>query len=362
MPIDVTEMLKSFIQDILSHPKSAQQFAEDPYGKLTESGLTDADLSGVDVRQVVGDVCGSGTIPASTSSALQSYASGSSGPPSYSGHQSVEQVVQQLSYVTNVAYSDDHSVTTITDNSTDIDESVHVGGNVDGDIDVDNVNATGDGSVAAGQNSTVNAATGDGSQAIGGDNFGQANSGAGAVQIGNAPGGLGGYGDPILTREVPGFGGGIGPINTGTNTGVLAGGNVDDTVVGDHNTVANVDGPLSNSTLNFGDGDVANVGGSTVANSAIGAGGDTSNISGNAVGPGGAISGDGPALGNYSDSHDVSTETSTIDADNSVVGSEQGPGDQHLDGEVHQDLDLGRPPVLEPLRAADGPDDGGDPL
>jgi hypothetical protein len=351
MAIEVTEVIKELVQDILGNKHTAAQFAHDPYGTLTAKGITDSDLSGVDVRQIVGDVCSSGAVPPATSGALQSYTTGESGPSS-SGHQSVERVVQQLSYVTNVAYHDDHSVVTeITDNSTNIDDSVHVGGDINGDINVDNANATGAGAVAGSGDSHVTAATGDHSQAIGGNNLGQANTGDGAVQIGNEPGGEHGG---VLTRGltgVDGLGGGIGPINTGYNSGVMAGGNVDHTIVGDHNTQANVQAPVSDSVFNFGHGDVSNVAHSNLTDSAVSGHGNVSNASGNAVGQGGAVSSGGDAGGYSSDSHNVhtTTETSTVDAHDSIVGVDQGHGDLHQEGHIHNDLHLPPHPVLEPL-------------
>jgi hypothetical protein len=353
MAIEVTEVIKDLVQEILGNKHAATQFMKDPQGVLTAKGVTDADLSKVDVRQVVGDVCASGSVSPDTSSALQGYTSGESGPSS-SGHQSVDHVVQQLSYVTNVAYHDDHSVTDvtdITDNSTNIDNSLHVAGDNYGDINVDNANATGAGAVAGSGDSHVTAATGDHSQATGGNNSGQINTGDGAVQIGNEPGDHEGG---VLTRGltgVDGLGGGIGPINTGVNTGVMAGGGVDHTIVGDHNTQANVQAPVSDSVFNFGHGDVSNVAQSNLVNSGLSTHGNVSNASGNNVGPGGAVSSGGDASGYSSDSHNVhtTTDTSTVDAHDSNVAVNQGHGDLNQEGHIHNDLHLPPHPVLEPL-------------
>ncbi|MBO0847758.1 MAG: hypothetical protein J2P22_20345 [Nocardioides sp.] len=347
MPIEATQLIKEIVQEILGDKHAAAQFMKDPQGVLTAKGVSDADLSNVNVRQVVGDACTSGSVPPAMSSALQSYASGESGPSS-SGHQSVERVVQQLSYVTNVAYHDDHSVT---DNSTNIDDSVNIDGDVHGNINVDNANATGDGAVAGSGDGHVAGATGDHSQAIGGDNSGQANTGDGAVQIGNEPGEHGGTGVIRGLTGVDGLGGGIGPINTGTNTGVMAGGGVDHTIVGDHDTQANVQGSVSDSVFNFGGGDVSNIGHSQLTDSAVGAGGHVSNASGNTLGQGSAVSSGGDAGGYSSDSHNVhtTTETSTVDAHDSIVGVDQGHGDLNQEGHIHNDLHLPPHPVLEPL-------------
>ncbi|HET6213559.1 MAG TPA: hypothetical protein VFE14_11915, partial [Micromonosporaceae bacterium] len=183
MTVNAVDLLRQLLEDIFSHRDSAAQFASDPYGTLAAKGITDADLSGVDVRQVVGDLCDSGAVSPEMRGALQGYTSG--GGPSSSGHQSVDHVVQQLSYVTNVAYQDDHSITTLfEDNSTNIDNSTHVNvdGDFDGDINVDNANATGAGSVAGSGHSTVTGATGDHALAVGGSTYGNLNTGEGAVQ------------------------------------------------------------------------------------------------------------------------------------------------------------------------------------
>ena len=322
MTINVTDLLKQFIQDLLGNRDSALQFARDPHGTLAAQGITEGDLSTCDVRQVVSDVCQSGHVSSETRGALQSYTSGSSGPSYHPGHQSVDQVVQHLNYVTYAAYSDDDTIITqITDNSIDNSTDIDVDGDFHGDIDVDNANATGDGAVANTGDGDINAATGDGAQVIDGDNFGQANTGDGAVQVGGV--GLGG-----LRTADGGFGSGIGPINTGVNTGVIADGPVTDTVVGDHNTTANVDGGVDG-VLNFGDGDVTNVSHSTLDDSTV-AGHDSFSDSHDS----------------FSDSHD---NTSTVHANDSVVGVGQ---DDSYVNQQHIDNDNDAPlRVLEPARA-----------
>lgn len=274
--VDVVQLITKLIQDLMGDREVAAQFAADPMGVVAAQGITDHDLSGVDVYQLAGEVCSSGDVPEAARSAWQGYSSspsssyapsGSSGGytpapsgPAPAGHP-VEHVVQQLQTVTYVTYQDDHSITqTIIDNSVDnsIDNSVDVdvSGDVHGDIDldVDNANAVGDGSVAtAGENNDVNAATGDQAQVIDGDNYGQANTGDGAVQIG---------------------GSNDGPINTGSNTGIIADGNVENAVVGDDNEVTQVDVVGDDTVLGFGEGDVTtqenNINNSTLENSNVG--------------------------------------------------------------------------------------------
>ena len=76
MAIDAYAALKDFIMKLLGQHDTAAQYAQDPEGTLAAQGITDHDLSGVDIRQVVGE-CTSG-LPLSDSarSALQNYSSG----------------------------------------------------------------------------------------------------------------------------------------------------------------------------------------------------------------------------------------------------------------------------------------------
>ncbi len=297
MAVDVSALIKQLIENILGNHDTALQYAEDPQGTLAAQGITEHDLSGVDVPSLTGEVCGSMDLPDSTRTALQSYSSGggsSSGgysPPSssYAPSSSVDQVMQHLNYVTYVAYEDDHSITEIlTDNSIDNSTNTNVDlsdSNVNGDISVDvdakNANALGDGSVAGNTDEgNVVGATGERSQAVGDDNFGNMASGDGNVQA-----------DGDLTNT--------GVLNTGVNTGIQSGDDTTNAVVGDHNTSAQVDGE-NDGTINFGDGDVTNI--------------------------------------SDSNSHD---ETNTVNADDSIVQTEQGPGDADQEVNTNIDVDLG---------------------
>lgn len=352
MAVDVMAALKDLLNDIFGSPKIAQQFAEDPYGTLAAQGISDAD--GLDVQQVVGQCAADSPLGEGAKQALQSYSSGSPAPASYPVHppahtpQTITELVQQIQYVTHVAYEDND---TITNNI--VDNSVEVHGDNYGDITQDNdtVSATGDGAVAAGDDANV--AQGDGSQVIDGDNFGtaQANSGAGAVQAGD---------------DVSG-------VNTGINTGTIAG---DDAVVGDDNQVLDIDGDVGQGTV-FGDN--SGLAGGVNVNSGGGAGGDASGTggSGGFGGAGGSASGDGPfgtggaggsaaggagtggnasggqggdvdldinfgsgsettvenstlddsAVGSGGDTSNVSEDTDVVAVDSNVA-TEQGPGDQ----------------------------------
>lgn len=279
MPVDVIAELKAMIQNIFSNPDAAMQYASDPNGTLAAQGITDGDLSGVDLYQLVDQCATEAGLPESTKQALQSYGGGSASS-SAASHQSAQDVVQHLNYVTYQTYEGDEQITqqliNYQDYSTNIDNSVEVevDGDVHGDLEVEttNVNATGDGAIAAGDDIEDS----------------QLNTGDGAVQAG----------DDINA-----------PVNTGEFTGVQA-------------DNLNADA----STFNFGDGDVTNIGQSTVEESAIATGGgDANNVADNTLYEGAAAAAGGDATGDFEETY--------VDAENSIVGTEQGPGDfdQHAD-------------------------------
>jgi hypothetical protein len=223
MPINVTEVLQEFIRNLLTDRSFAAQYAEDPHGMLAAQGVTDHDLSRVDMPSAIRAACADPSVSQETRSSVQNSYSG--GGPSGGGGHGFDSVVQHLNYVTYQTYEGDEYITNM------IDDSVDITGNVFGD---------------------VNVADGDGAQVIDGDNLGQANTGDGAVLAGGDATG----------------------VNTGVNTGINAGGDVDDSVVGDHNQTANIDGDADGSVLNFGDGDVNNTSNNTLDDgSAIATGG-----------------------------------------------------------------------------------------
>lgn len=226
MAINVTDVIQEFIRNLLTDRTFAAQYAQDPNGMLAAQGVTDHDLSAVDMDAAVQRACADPSVSQEARSAVQGGYSGGGGPASHSGG-GIEQVVQHLNYITYQTYEGDDYITNLVDNS------VNVTGTVFGDVDINN-------------------ASGDGSQIIDGDNLGQANTGDGAVLAGGDASG----------------------VNTGVNTGVNAGGDVEDTVVGDDNQTANVDGSADGSVFNFGDGDVNNTSNNTVGDgSAIATGG-----------------------------------------------------------------------------------------
>jgi hypothetical protein len=330
MAVDVYDSLKALVDKIMGGDRDAAlQYAGDPYGTLAEQGITDGDLGQTDMYQLVSDCASGHDLPTGAQQAFQGYSSGAPAPAHYQvpppppydpGHQSVQDVVQHLNYVTYATYEGDDTITQqlinqeIYDYSTNIDNSVDVDvdGEVHGDLDVDttNVNATGDGAVAAGDD-VENAATGDGSQVIDGDNFGQANTGDGAVLAG---------GDIEA------------PVNTGVFTGVQADGDVENTVVGDDNQSAQVSGEADNSVFNFGDGDVTNFGDADIEDSAVSVGGgDANNVSDNFLEEGAAAAAGGDAEGNF--------EETDVEAFDSIVATEQGPGDlEQEENELEQEV------------------------
>lgn len=302
--------------------QAALQYSEDPEGTLAEQGITDADLSGLDMRQLVADCAAGADLPPSTQQALQSYTSGggSSYPvatPPAASHTASE-VVQHLNYVTYATYEGDEQITqqliNYEDNSTNIDNSVDVDvdGDVDGDLEIDldttNVNATGDGAVAAGDDAE-GVATGDGAVAAGDDiEDSLVNTGDGAV---------------LADGDIEA------PVNTGTFTGVQTEGDVENVVVGDDNQT--VQGEVEADVINFGGGsEINNFDNADIDDSAISVGGDATNVSDNELDEGAAISGTGDAEGNF--------EETDVEAEDSFVLTEQGPGDQEQEDNEFEEV------------------------
>lgn len=341
----MSNALLDFIKGLLGDESLAVQFAGDPHGTLALQGVTQSDLVGVDIAEAVEQAASQLTLPAAQQTAVQNFTSGSASsapassgggggggytPPAAGVAASQAQAVQQLQHVTYVSYPHNEYIQQEInnfDNSTNFD--VEIDGDNYGDLefDVDNqiANAVGDGSVAvAGEDNDVNAATGDQAQVIDGDNYGNANTGDNAA-VG-------------VTDSA---------VNTGTNTGVIADGDVYDTVVGDGNQVANVDGELDGSVLNFGDGDVSNINDSTLDDTAVATGGDATNVSDNYLEDGSAISTGGDATGGGNDitqttevyDNDYTSEYTDVDAYDSNVATEQGDGTLDQEAEVNEQLE-----------------------
>lgn len=271
MTVNVSEALQDFIRNLMSDRQFAGNFAEDPQGMLAAQGVTDHDLSGVDVQAAVREVCADPSVPAEARSAVQN----SGPPPSSSGaSQSVDSVVQHLNHITYATYEGDDYITNLIDQS--VDNSVDVNAPVFGDL---------------------NAVTGEQGQIIDGPNFGQANTGDGAVQAGDDASG----------------------VNTGVNTGINAGGDVENAVVGDGNQTAQVSGDADGSVFNFGDGDVNNLGNADIDDSAVSFGdGDATNLSDVTVDDGSAIAVGGSASGSNVEDNDTTVVTTVEDNDTTI--------------------------------------------
>ncbi len=158
MAIDVTAAISDLISDIFNDREVAHDYASDPSGVLAARGLTDADLSEVDIPEATARV-------AAEHGQKDPYAAGSShtdagygpgaheggpavSPPSYDGEQGVGEVIQHLNYITYVTYEDDRDIIQqididdSVDNSVDNSVDVSVDGPVSGYVDVDSAPTT----------------------------------------------------------------------------------------------------------------------------------------------------------------------------------------------------------------------------
>jgi hypothetical protein len=243
--VDAKNALDEILDKIFGSHAEALAYSENPTEYLVAEGLGEADMSSLNITQSVEGACStaglapemaqqvtqvarSGGYSRSASSSSSSASAAATPPPP-----TLETVQQVISQTVTVVYEGDEVIIQNIDNSTNIDNSVttdiDVAGDLDGEIfvenEVTNVNATGDNAVAVGE-----------------DNEGQINTGDGAVQ---------------------------------------AGGNVTDTVVGDGNTVIDVEGDAvigdNNQTVQgseeanvaFGEGDVNDFEGAEFENSNV---------------------------------------------------------------------------------------------
>lgn len=329
MAVDVTQAIKDLIQRILGDRDTALQYAEDPEGTLAAQGVTEGDLSNLDMFQLVSETCGS--VPG-----LQNYGpsystTGGGGatqpPPPSSTGQSVDQVMQHLNYVTHVAYEGDETITNVIDESTNIDQSQNVNvdaeGDIFGDITVDshdsNVNATGDGSAAADEGTAVSgdeAAVADEGVAVSGD-------GSAASKYGPAT-----AGDENLVNTGVNYG----QQNTGDEAAQgFAYGDLTQNTGDDAAQATDVYGDVNQNTGEFTG--IQSGGDANVAADALSFGeGDATSVKDVDVSEGGAYAeGGGGASGHKSDDDtevgDIDVEVTDVDAYNSQVQTEQGPGD-----------------------------------
>ncbi|GIE88293.1 hypothetical protein [Actinoplanes regularis] len=153
MAIDVTAAISDLISDIFNDREVAHDYASDPSGVLAARGLTDTDLSEVDIPEVTARV-------AAEHGQKDPYASDpgygpgpheggpAAAPPTYDGEQGVGEVIQHLNYITYVTYEDDRDIIQqieiddSVDNSVDNSVDVSVDGPVSGYLDVDSTPTT----------------------------------------------------------------------------------------------------------------------------------------------------------------------------------------------------------------------------
>jgi hypothetical protein len=309
---DLMAKLTALFTAIFTDESAAQAFQDDPNGVAEEFGLTGSDLSGgVNVTQAAVQACQAPGVPASTQAAVQSYAA-SPQPPAYT----VQDVVEQVQQVT--VYEDNRTIIDqLVENNTDInvDEDAH-----DVTIDVDNLTQGSHSVGNTGDDAHVAGATGDRANANTGDGATQ-NSGDGAVTAG---------GNSNIN----------GPVNTGTFTGVQGNNpTVTDTVIGNGNQVANVDGGGQGDVfIPFGSGNTA-VQHSDVHDANVGVGGDAQNISNNDASEGGAIAGHDASSGgfNYSDDHSSIVDNHIDQSQDFSTHADQG---SHAQGGLENDNDL----------------------
>ncbi|HEX2810652.1 MAG TPA: hypothetical protein VHN80_31195 [Kineosporiaceae bacterium] len=208
--------------------------------------------------------------------------------------------------------------------------------NISKDIDIDNdshdANAIGAGSVAGSGFANVVAATGFQSVAAQDSEVNQADHGSQVLSHSDvdqnqfaSPGAVQAHGDAS-------------GINTGLNAGVVAGGHVSDTVVGDGNRVANIDGDADGAALGFGSGHTNAASFNDVEDGALSAGGNAQNASHNFADHGAAIGAD-DAFG----SNREFTETNVVASDNTNLATNHSDSfaDQlqtHHTNEIHDSL------------------------
>lgn len=325
---NVLARIAEWLESIWSDPAAAAEFAESPATSLATNDLSQSDLDGVDLRGVASGIGGHGLSPDGRH-ALHQFVS--SPPPAH--HVTP---VQEVAFVTREVHHNNPVVNKIfNDNSVNIDNSQNLfnqGGFIGGDINFDNdvTVASGDGAVAAAEGSSVNAATGDGAVANVGGEVNQA-SGAGSQVI---DGGVGGNNASNSDGAIQ-AGDDVDGANSGVNTGAVAGDDVEDSIVGDENQQAHVDGDVADSAIGFGEGDTSNTSDNVAVGSTVNSGGDSQGFIGNEADDGGAIGGrDASGTDVQDNDTSVSHEDTSIvdDSANTDVAQDHSTAqaDQHL--------------------------------
>jgi hypothetical protein len=205
------------------------------------------------------------------------------------------------------------------------------------DIEIDkdshDANAFGPGSVAGTGGANIVAATGFKSVAAQDSEVNQADHGSQVLS--NSLVGENQFASPGAIQA----GGNVSGANTGVvHEGVVAGGDVKDTVAGDGNRVANVDGHADGAAFNFGSGNANAASFNSLHDSSLAAGGNAHNASHNFADHGAAIGAD-----NAFGSNVESTETNVIASDetNVAAGHSHAFADQQqhtFHNEIHDSL------------------------
>ena len=253
---DINEVLESIMRKVLGSETEAVAYSQDPTGYLVDHGVNDYDLSEVNLGDTVTGVANElnfspqvtqtlietpapapasapagASAPGGASAAPTGGGGGGSAPAQAPTMETIEQTIN--TYVTEVYETNEYITENIADNSRHF--NVDVDGEVHGDIEITddstNVTAQGANSAAAGDDQT-GVATGDAAVAAGDD-----------IEDSNIA-----TGDGAVAFDGPNNG----VVNTGTNEGIIADGDANGAVVGDGNTVNNIDG--SDNTI--GDGNV----------------------------------------------------------------------------------------------------------
>lgn len=288
---DLYAQVKEFFQNIFGNESVAAQVAADPQGALAAHGITEYDDEVY--RQAVADTYQEYDLPYGDKEALAGYVQGGPAPanypvqaPSYAGGQAAGQyapagaeAVQHVQYVTYAAYEEDPQIQQeITNNSFqflsvdqsdnrqfEVDNSVNLDDvNVQGDLDLDieNANALGDDSIAVtGEDNQVDVGDGDritvedneGTVLVGSEVDGDVLTATDGGEVTNVEGD-----GAFVAEDVEGS------VNTGTFTGVQAGDDVENAVVGNDNQTANLEfdtGGGSGGIADGGDGGAGGPGG-----------------------------------------------------------------------------------------------------
>ena len=233
MDVNVTDLLLDFVNRLLGNEELAAEFQADPVATLAAEGLTDHDLSGIDVSQVIATAAATtpqlpesvraaistpftplaetavstpipsapdaqlfsaaprahASVEASSNTASVAHAAAPFGADAVGeDDDALAVLISRLQHVTTVVHEGD-TITSI-DNSVDwstrvaleVEGTVH--GGIELDVDPTNIAAHGEGAIAAG-GTVQNSPTGDGAIVVDGPNRGTLNSGDGAV-VGNS--------------------------------------------------------------------------------------------------------------------------------------------------------------------------------